>query len=118
MSVMSFKPQSITQLAQHIVPEFSSCSVLVQVTSEDAEAPLLDGVMRTLELQLPNEDIMECVRARIVLRFDVPELATWRVVAIANDNPSLIHRIRYLCRHQRSEYGKLFHRLMDDFNTD
>lgn len=118
MSALSFKPQSVTQLAQHIVPAFSSCCVLIESLNDNMDGPLLNGDMRELTLQLPNESVVESVPARVVLRFEPTELANWCVMAISNDAQPIVHRIRYLCRHQRSEYGKLFHQLMDDFITN
>lgn len=118
MSVMSFKPESISQLAQHIVPAFSSCCVLIREHSEKNNVPILDGVVREVVVQLPHERVIESVPARVVLRFEPAELANWCVIAISADAQSVVHRIRYLCRHHRSEYGKLFHQLMDDFITN
>lgn len=112
MLTLKLSPQSATELAAHVVPEFHSLTLLVNCAATDIA---VDDRAR-LEFQCPDvEDKPLCLEVIVVFRFEVEELKNWLAVAVLPSQQALIHHLRYLCRHHTSEYGKLFHQLVNDF---
>lgn len=115
MRTLVFKPTSVTELAAHVLPEFSPFTLLLRSNSVCAnELKLNDPVV--LELNCPDTlNTVETVKGIIICRFDVKGLQDWVAVAIPAEQQALIHRICYLCRQHTDEYGKLFSQLINDY---
>ncbi|MCP1340085.1 hypothetical protein NJR55_10860 [Idiomarina sp. M1R2S28] len=112
MLTLKLSPQSATELAAHVVPEFQSLTFLVNSETTDIA---LDDRAR-LEFQCPGlEGKALCLEVSVVFRFEAGELKNWLAVAVSPSQQALIHYLRYLCRHHTNEYGKLFHQLVNDF---
>lgn len=112
MLTLKLSPQSATELAAHVVPEFQSFTLLVN--SETADIAVDDRAK--LEFQCPDiEGKPLCLEVSVVFRFEAGELKNWLAVAVLPSQQALIHHLRYLCRHHTSEYGKLFNQLVNDF---
>ena len=112
MLTLKLSPQSATELAAHVVPEFHSLTLLINSETTDIA---VDDRAR-LEFQCPDiEGKPLCLEVSVVFRFEAGELKNWLAVAVLPSQQALIHHLRYLCRHHTNEYGKLFHQLVNDF---
>ncbi|PWW39217.1 hypothetical protein DFO83_103125 [Idiomarina loihiensis] len=112
MLTLKLSPNSPTELAAHVVPEFQSFTLLVN--SETADITVDDRAR--LEFQCPDiEGQPLYLEVTVVFCFEVWELKNWLAVTVLPSQQAMIHRLRYLCRHHTSEYGKLFHQLVNDF---
>ncbi|RUO73036.1 hypothetical protein [Idiomarina ramblicola] len=114
MLTLKFKPGSAIEFATHVLPEFSSFTLLVYHDASCLdELALGDKMILEIERFESNQDVLR-LDVTVVFRFETEELKHWLAVSISPKQHAIIHSVRYLCRHHTSEYGKLFHQLVND----
>jgi len=111
---LKFKPESVSELATHVIPEFSPLTLLLRSNAACFNGTAVGDTL-VLELKWPGAFKESVLNVTVVLRFEVEELKDWVLVKIPPSQQALIHHVRYLCRHHINEYGKLFHQLVNDF---
>jgi hypothetical protein len=106
---------SARELAERIIPEFSPLTLMIQTGAQLSEKVAL-GESVTLELRYPELSPKPVgLSGNIALCFEIKATKDWVAVTLTTEQQALIHQINYLCRHNRSDYGKLFEQLITDF---
>ncbi|MGM0630642.1 MAG: hypothetical protein ACQESI_05705 [Pseudomonadota bacterium] len=114
MSTFQLPINSATELAERIIPEFSLLTLMVQTGRQLPEKTVV-GEEVSLILNYPELSPKPVsLRANIALCFEAKQAKGWIAVSLSSEQQALIHHINYLCRHHRSDYGKLFEQLITE----
>lgn len=115
MLILKLKTDSVVELATHVLPEFDTFTLLIRGDFVRFDE-IAVGEAAKLELECPDSQKKSIrVDVTVVFHFEVGELKNWLAVAISTEQQASIQHVRYLCRHYTSEYGKLFHQVVNDY---
>lgn len=115
MLTLELKPDSAVELATHVIPQFCTFTFLIRTNPDFTELLRIED-FATLNLRWPDaQKKSESIEVTVVFQFEIKELKDWIGVSVGAEQRALIHRLGYLCRNHTGEYGKLFHRLINDF---
>ncbi|MGM0428985.1 MAG: hypothetical protein ACQEQ2_01635 [Pseudomonadota bacterium] len=115
MSTFQLHINSATELAERIIPEFSLLTLMIETGTLLPEDPVV-GEDVSLILIYPELSAKPVnLRANIALCLEAKQAKGWIAVTLSPEQQALTHHINYLCRHHRSDYGKLFEQLITEF---